>query len=216
LVPIAIVTLFVADVSRFPAASSTATVSAGVSAPLPDAGGCVVNTSFDAAPAATVSETLTVWGLFVTPVALEETGTDALYDPAASEPVAGVSVNEVGAVDALTPAVSHPPVWPAPYVTVPVESPVSVPVPPFVIVMDCAAGLAAPDVAEKVAELLGESRMAGADPDGWVLPLPFPLEELPSEPPLVPQEINAKDASARTIRRIRAPALLRWVRNGSG
>jgi hypothetical protein len=48
------------------------------------------------------------------PVALEVTGTVAVYVPASSVPTVGVSVSVTGAVVPLMLAASHPVVWPAP------------------------------------------------------------------------------------------------------
>ena len=93
----------------------------------------------------------------------------------------GVRVSVVGAVAPLRLAESHPPVWPDPYTMVPAARPLSVPVPPFETLTDCADGLAAPAVAENVAA--AEERMiAGADAPGCVPPVDVVLLSLPPPP----------------------------------
>lgn len=108
----------------------------------------------------------------------------------------GVSVMLAGAVAAVKLAESQPPVGPPAYAIVPTARPLSVPVPLFVTVTVCAAGLAAPAVAEKFAAA-DDSEMAGAAAGGCVVP--------PSPPLLPPPPLQASApalASKIEIRRM--------------
>jgi hypothetical protein len=113
LVPITIVTAAVAVVTTSPKASCMATATAGVIVPVVGVG-WLTKAKRVASPGPTVSVRLTDCGLFVTPVAVDVIGTVALYVPATSAPVAGVSVSVAGAVAPLRLPESHPPIWSGP------------------------------------------------------------------------------------------------------
>jgi hypothetical protein len=187
--------LVVAVVTTLPAASSIETLTGDSVPPLGEEG-CVVNTSCDAAPAVTTNVAVTVCGLFVIPETAEVIATVAVYVPGLSPPTEGVSVSVVGAVVPAAVAVSQPLVCPAPYTIAPTVMPLSVPVPPLVIAIFCAAGLAAPTAPEKFAALV-DNVIAGADGVGVVPPL--------SPPPPLPQERAENAANARSIRRMTIP-----------
>src|SRR5579862_9210409 len=107
-----------------------------------------------------VNVTATLAGLLETPVAVEVTGTVAVYEPAARVPSVAVTVSVAGAVVVLRDALSQP-VAPVPYVMTPVANPDSVPTPPFVTETVCAAGFA-PPVAPLKESVVEESAISGA------------------------------------------------------
>jgi hypothetical protein len=130
----------------------------------------------------TVSDTVTTCGLLVTPAALAVTGTDAAYAPAGSPARLTESVNVAGAVVALSEAMSHPAGWPAPYVVLPTASPLSVPVPPFVIAIAVGAGFDPPATPVSEAATV-PSAITGAATTGGVVPDDGPVAPPPSPPP---------------------------------
>lgn len=183
-----------------PSASSIDTANDGTAAFALAAAGCVVKTSFAAAPGVTVSVAVTFCGLFVTPVAVDVIGTVALYVPTPSDPSVGVKVSVAGAVDVFSVAASHPVGWPAPNVIVPTVRLPSVPVPPFTIGTVCEAGLVPPACAEKLAA--GEEIPIDGVFAGPVVVLPAELSAL------LPHEIVKIAVRTNGIRRMppRAPS----------